>query len=871
MQKRPTGIAKWLLHSLVGRESHYSCLGDLEELYNEIREKSGSIYAGLWFYWQLIWILSLRTKNSIHWSAVMFKNYLKIAVRNINKNRGYSFLNIMGLAVGIAVCILIFTYIVFELNFDRFHDNADDIYRLTLQASFAGQNLHTATSSAPAAAAITSDYPEVVNAARFYDAARVPVAYGNKTFIEEEMLYGDNSVFEIFTFPIINGDNKTPLVRPFTAVISEGIARKYFEDEDPVGKILKMNNISDYEITAVMKNIPPDSHIDFDILLSFETLYSKRKGQVEAWVPLNYHTYVLLQENYDHNLLNAKMPDFIQRYMGDLLKAIGGTGIYELQPFTDIHLHSHLESEMSANSSYYYIYIFAVTAVLILLLACINFMNLSTARSLSRAREIGIRKVMGSYKGNLIRQFLGEAVLYSVVSLVIALFIVKLSMPFFRTITGREIAFSYIEPVWLLPVFFLAAVGVGIIAGSYPAFFLSSFKPIEVLKNKIGRTGMSDIKIRNSLVVFQFVISIALIIGTLVIYQQLIFMKEERLGFNKENVLVIPLKGNIDRGSVPRIQEKIMQHNGISSVTFSSKALFGEQSGDIFIADGSADEHTIIMGNINTDHEFLETAQLELIDGRNFSPELISEENKAVLINETAARRFGMEDPVGKKIVHLTDTGPEGRHVKTVVGLVKDFHIQSMHSLIEPIVINFGLWDLNFMMVRIESGNPSDVFQYLEKCWEEIDPVHSFDYYFLDEAYDRQYRAEEKLVQIFTNFSLLGILIACLGLLGLSAYSAQQKTKEIGIRKVLGAKVSGILYMLNRELLKLIAIAAGIACPVSYILITKWLENFPYRMEPGPSVFILSLVIIIIIAIITVLVQAVKAALANPVRSLRYE
>ncbi|MCP4727606.1 MAG: FtsX-like permease family protein [bacterium] len=871
IKKNPPRTAKMLLQFLIGRETHYSCIGDIEEIYNEVLEDKGRVSAYIWFYSQIIKIISNKLRNSVYWSTVMLRNYIKITLRNIRKNKGYSFLNIMGLAIGIAVCILIFSYIFFELKFDRFHQNSDRIYRLTLEASFAGQNIHTATSSAPAAGALKADYPEVISAVRFSNVETAQVKYGEKEFLEAGMFHTDNSVFEIFTFPIITGDDKIPLIRPYTAVITEETARKYFGDEDPVGKILRINITDEYEITAVMLNIPANSHIKFDILLSFETLVLKNKAAMQAWVPLNYYTYTLLQKNYDYRLLDAKMNDFTQRYMGGLLKAIGGTAEFRLQPFRDIHLHSHLESEISANSNYYYIYIFAVTALFILFLACINFMNLSTSRSISRAKEIGIRKVMGSEKGNLIRQFLGEAIFFSIISLVIALIIVKLAMPFFSIVSGRELEINYLQPVWLLPVFLLAAVVVGVIAGSYPAFFLSSFRPIEVLKSKSGKMGLSDIKIRNVLVVFQFIISISLIIGTLVIYQQTNYMKNEKLGFNKEHVIVVPLKADIDRDSVPQMRDIIKQHPGISSVTFSSRELGGGQSGDVFMPEGAAENQTIIMGNINTGPEFVETAQLELISGRNFSPELTSEQDKTVIINETAAKRFGLDDPVGKNIIYINDVGLEGRVVKKVVGMVKDFHNESMHKVIEPLVINYGYWDLNYIMVRIRPDNIPGVIEHLESNWENIDPAHSFDYYFLDEAYDRQFRAEEKLMQIFINFSFLGILIACLGLLGLSAYSAEQRTKEIGIRKALGAQVSGIVYLLNREFIRLIVIAALIACPISYILITKWLENFPYRTDLSLLTFIISLVIILIIALSTVVFQAVKAAYANPVKSLRYE
>ncbi|MFC1564230.1 ABC transporter permease [candidate division KSB1 bacterium] len=864
-------IAKWFLKLLISRDSHYSCIGDIEEIYNDLLYEKGKLYSAFWFYSQVGRILLDNIKNSVYWSIVMFRNYLKITLRNVRKHKGYSFLNIIGLAVGIAVCILIFSYINLELNFDGFHQNSDRIYRLVLKANFAGQSINIASSSAPAAKALKADYPEVVDAARFNIAERMAVKYRQKAFFEDRMYYADNSVFDIFTFPVIKGDDQTPLIRPYTVVITEDAAKKYFGEEDPVGKILNFNNADEFEVTAVIKNVPANSHLVFDMLMSFETLYSNNKEALEFWVPVNYYTYILLQENYDYRLLDEKLPDFVRRYMGQLLDAIGGTCEYYLQPLASIHLHSHLDAELSANSDYYYIYIFALTAVFILFLACINFMNLSTSRSLSRAKEIGIRKVMGSEKGNLVRQFLGEAVFFSFISLIIAMILVKISIPFFSIVSGREIEINYLQPVWLIPVFLLAAVVVGVIAGSYPAFFLSAFKPVEVLQNKAGKMGLSDIKIRNVLVVFQFIISISLIIGTLVIYQQFIFMKNEKLGFNKEHILVIPLKGNIDGDSVPQIRDVIKQHSGVSNITFSSKVLGGHQSGDLFLPEGSTDNRTILMGNINTDYEFVETAQLEIISGRNFMAEHTGEYDEAVIINETAAKRFGMEDPVGKNIFHVTDVGLEDRTVKKVVGLVKDFHIQSMHSLIEPLVINYGYWDLNYIMIRIRPGNITEALNYLESIWERIDAVHPFDFYFLDEAYDRQFRAEEKLVQIFTNFSFLGIFIACLGLLGLSAYSAEQKTKEIGIRKVLGARVSGILYLFNKDMIRLLLIAAVIACPVSYLLITRWLENFPYRTALDPAVFLMSIGIILFMALSAVMFMAVKAATANPVKSLRYE
>ncbi|MCP4727153.1 MAG: FtsX-like permease family protein, partial [bacterium] len=795
---KPPKIAKYLLKIFVNSSNHYSYLGDVEEVYYEIAGNNGVLKAKFWYLSQVIKMFFPYLKEAFLWRYAMFKNYLKIAFRNIKRQKAYSFINIAGLSVGMAVCILIFNYILFEMSYDKYHTNADSIYRVTLDANVGGMVYNAATSSSPTGEALVKDYPEILNACRIWYNGRMNVKYADDQFEEESVYYADNSVFEIFDYHIIKGDKETPLERPYTVVITESTAQKYFGDEDPVGRMIRMGSDKEYMVTAVMRDVPANSYCVFDMLISMQTRYQRNPASMARWVPLMYHTFVLLEDDYDIRFLESKFPDFIDRYMGEILKAIGGTVEYRLQPLTSIHLHSHLESELGANSDIKYIYLLSLIALFIISLACINFMNLATARSTGRSREVGIRKVLGAEKRRLIIQFIGESVIYSLFALFFALIMVKLVQPLFNSLSGIELNIDLISNPLLILSLIGLSVFVGFAAGSYPAFFLSAFRPVAVLKSKFIR-GKDNAVFRNFLVGFQFVISISLIIGSMVIYSQLNYMKNQKLGFDKEQILIIPVR-SIGFDNVESAKEQLTTFHGVLNVSSSSAIPGQETNVDVYVPEGYSVENKQIMMSISVDHNYISTHGMELVKGRDFSPEISTDRQNAIIINETAAAKFGWEDPIGKEIRTFTDSDMNELQTQIVVGVVKDYHHFSLHKKIEPLHINCSKTNVNQLSIRLRPGMITESLEFMETKCNEINPDGQFNYYFLDDSFEKQYKFEEQLGDLFFYFTLLAIFIACLGLFGLSSFNAEQRIKEIGIRKTLGAKVSGIVILLNKEL-----------------------------------------------------------------------
>jgi putative ABC transport system permease protein len=799
----------------------------------------------------------------------VFKNYLKIALRNLKKHRGYSFINIAGFAISMACCILIILYIYSELNYDRYHENADRIYRLGTNFDIGKMHAKAAVSNHPIGPALSRDYPEVLNAARIRPyRRRTLVEYKEKQFFEEKVFYADNSVFDVFSFPLIRGDRKSALATAYSLVITADAAKKYFVEDDPIGKTLRFNNDSDFTVTGIIKNVPQNSHFTFDMLCSFETIYQHNPAQREKWMgDFNNYTYLLLQENYDFRELEQKFPQLIDKHIGRILKLVGGKVEFFLQPLTSIHLYSDLEGEISGNSDIAFVYIFAAIALFILLIACINFINLSTARSAQRAKEVGMRKVLGSHRSQLIKQFLSESITYSFLAFLIALMLVQLALPLFRSLSGTTLSFKFDEIFWLVPYLIGFVFLIGLIAGSYPAFFLSAFRPVRVLKGR-SKAGAANSRFRSVLVVLQFAISIILIVGTGVITNQLHFMKEKRLGFNKEHVVVLPIREGSIVQSIESIKEELRSHSGVVSVAASSAVPgHGASRHNAFLPEGFELDESQMIGAISIDHNFIPTLDMEVIAGRNFSPEFVADNKKSALINEAAAREFGWDDPIGKTVTELTGNGI----TKTVIGVVKDFHVESLRKKIGPLYIENEPSAFGCISIRIRPRNVSGTMEFLRKKWKEFDSSGTFDYAFLDESFDSQYRAEERLSTIFSYFTLFAIFIACLGLFGLASFTAEQRTKEIGIRKVLGASVYDIVILLSKEFTKWVLLANIIAWPVAYYAMNKWLQDFAYRINTGIWIFIIAGALAVTVALLTVSYQAIKSALSNPVETLRYE
>ena len=798
----------------------------------------------------------------------MFRSYLKVFFRNIQRYKIYSFINVTGLAIGMACCILIVVYIINELSYDRYHEKTNQIYRVGVYMDLGGRSLRAAISNHPVGHFLRREYPEVLDAVRFRRYLyRTLVEYEEARFFEENIFFADDSVFNVFSFPMVKGDPKSALVNPFSIVVTEDMAKKYFGEKDPVGKVIRLDNHSDFTVTGVMKNIPRNSHFTFDMLCSFETFYVNNQGQREKWLgDLDNYTYLLLRDNFDPRQLEQKFPAIVDKHLGPILKALGGEFEFFLQPLTSIHLYSNLEGEISGNSDIAYVYIFAAIAGFILLIACINFMNLSTARSANRAKEVGMRKVLGAHKKKLIIQFLGESLFYSFISLIIAFVFVELALPLFQSLSGRELSSNYAQLPWLILGFIGLTFFVGLSAGSYPALILSSFKPANILKGSL-RTGAADSRFRSVLVVVQFSISIVLIVGTVVIFSQINYMKNRRLGFDKEHIVILPILDGSIRRSIDTIKEELKRQAGISIVSVSSHVPSHGTRHQAFLPEGYTLDQSQMMGAVSIDHDYIPTMGIDIIAGRNFSPEFSTDSGRSILINEAAVRKFGWDDPLGKTIVELTGNGIK----KTVIGVVRDFHMVSLRNVIEPLYIENDSNRFGYVSIRLQPGNIPRTMGLLENKWKEIDPTRTFDYSFLDESFDSQYRAEESLSRIFTNFSLLAIIIACLGLFGLTSFLVEQRTKEIGIRKVLGASVSDIALLLSREFFKWLLVANIIAWPVAYYAMNKWLQSFAYRITLGPGVFFLAALMALLIAVFTVSYQSIKAALANPISALRYE
>lgn len=800
----------------------------------------------------------------------MFKNYLKIAFRNVKNHKAYAFINISGLAIGMACCILIISFITTELSYDRFHKNADRIYRQGLDANLGGNQILMPISTAPAAPAFVQDYPEILDAVRIRRMRNVFIKDRDQEFFEENVILVDNSIFNVFTFPMTKGDPNTALKAAYSMVMTEDTAKKYFGDEDPIGKILKVDNQFDYTVTGVVENVPKNSHFTFDILCSFESLYAQNREAMEVWLSFNLYTYVLLQENFNPKVLENKFPALIDKHMGTALKAIGGEINFFLQPLTKIHLHSHMENEIGANSDIAYIYIFAAIALFILIIACINFMNLATARSALRAREVGIRKVVGAERKELIRQFLGESLIYSLFSMLVAVGLAHLVLPLFSSLSGRELSIDYFGMPWLIPSLIGMILFVGLAAGSYPALFLSSFQPVKVLKGHL-KAGAANARFRSILVVGQFVISIGLIISTGVILNQLRYMKNKNLGFEKGNVVVVRTSDGPAQESIDSIKQEFKKIPGVLNAGLSSQLPGREANVSPFVPEGFSATEAQLMKGIDIDQDFIPTMGITVTEGRNFSTEFGTDSSDAIIINEAAARKFGWSDPIGKKIEHFSGEEIEDRTARTVVGVIKDIHMSSLHNLIMPLLINNESDDWDNISIRINPNNVGSTIDKLRAKWRELYPNQSFDYYFLDESLATLYESEGRLSQIFSSFTLFAIFIACLGLFGMASFTAEQRTKEIGIRKVLGASVSGVVVLLAKDFLKLVLIANIIAWPIAYLAMKKWTQGFSYQAGIGVEMFVITAVMAAVIALLTVSFQSIKAALSHPINAIKYE
>lgn len=809
----------------------------------------------------------------------MLQNYVKVAFRNLFRHKFYSFINIAGLTIGIAVSMLIAFFVIDELSYDKFHSDSDRIYHIYLKAMIQGKAEEGANTCAPIAAASKEELTGVEDAIRLNLWRDVVFRNEDKMYTEKKLLLADSNFFRFFTFDLLEGDPENVLNEPNQIILTENTAKKYFGytvggGESPIGKSLLMGtDKTNCAVVGVMKNPPKNSHFQFDMMLSMITWDFSKRTQ---WTSNSLYSYIKLEENADPEAVSASMLAMSDKYVGpeiekfigisleDWRKAGSGDYAYYMQPMTDIHLHSKAPGGMEAPGDIAYVYLLSIVSVFIILIAVINFMNLSTARSAGRAKEVGIRKTVGAQKGRLIGQFLMESIILSAISSFLAIGVLSISLPFFNQLTGKSIEFiEILSPVFVGAVFLIVLL-VGIMAGSYPAFYLTAFKPAEVLKGKI-RQGAKGGWIRSSLVVFQFMISVFLIVCTLVIYKQLKLVQDKNLGYDKENILIIDNTRTLG-DSKQAFKQRLQALSSVKEVSISNFVPPHVYSNSVYFPNGKTEE-SLLFHQIYADHDYKNTVGFEMHLGRFFSEKFPSD-SSAVIINKKGMEAMGWTTHEGQRIAEPTQEG--GMEFFEVVGIVDDFNFSSLKSEVEPLIIFLADWG-NLMPVRLEKGNINDRVKDVENVWNEMAPGEPFDYSFVDENFESQFRSEQRLGEIFMLFTSLAIFIACLGLFGLATFITEQRSKEIGIRKAMGASVSGVVVLLTKEFTKLVFIGIVLAIAPVIFLMNWWLENFAYKTEIGVWSFVIGGFTALIIAFLTVSYQSVKAAVANPTNALRYE
>lgn len=806
----------------------------------------------------------------------MFKNYLKVALRNFWKNKTFSLINIVGLAIGLCCFLLIAVYVLDELSYDRFHEKADRIYRVNSDIRFGGNELSIPQTSDMMGASLKGDYPQVEEYTRLYtNSGNKLVKKGSEYINEFRVAHADSTFFALFTYPAIAGNTKTALDQPNTVVITESTAKKYFGTSDVLGKTIETNDDSStiYKVTAVIHDMPRNGHFNFDFLFSMKNV-GYQWGQ---YLSHNFNTYLLLKKGTDFRAFEKKFPQYIDKYVvpqarqymqinsiQEFEKA-GNKIVYTLTPLTDIHLRSDRSFEISPSGNIQYVYIFSAIALFILLLACINFMNLTTARSANRAREVGIRKVLGTQRKNLLLQFLTESTLMVFFSLVIAIGLTYFVLPLFNNVSGKTMSMSILFSPLVLPLLVALPLFVGLLAGSYPAFYLSFFKPIEVLKGQLS-SARGNGRLRSTLVVFQFATAIVLIVGTMVVYSQLNYIRLKDLGFKKDQVLIVNDAYALN-GKIESFKNEMLQQPGVAGGTISSYLPVSQSSrnDNSYSRDAVMDsKNGFNMQSWTIDYDYLKTMGMEIKSGRNFSKDF-GTDTSAVIINETAAKFLNHTDPIGKKIYSL---GSNSSY--TIIGVVKNFNFESLHKTVGPLAFFLGR-SSGLVSFKVKAANIPAILKTVEGKWKAMAPGMPFSYRFMDDSFAEMYQSEQRAGKIALIFSVLAIVIACLGLFGLATFIAEQRTKEIGIRKVLGANVAGIVGLLSRNFVRLVFIAFVIATPVAWWVMSKWLQDFEYRIQLSWWIFLLAGLAALLIALFTVSFQAIKAAVANPVKNLRTE
>jgi putative ABC transport system permease protein len=852
----PPRIAAGILRQATLASDRLSILGDFEEIHRDLWNREGRWKARSWYWGQVIASLPMFLKTQFYWSFAMLKNYLKVTLRNLFKHKGYSILNIAGLAVGMACSILILFWVKNELSYDKFHMNPENIRVVASLSNRNGQGIRTQTSPPPIAAAIIKDIPEVENATRYFTRNDVLLKYGNDVFNENDVAFSDASFFSLFNFPFVEGSPKTALKTPDEMILTERLARKIFGTGPAIGRMIIVNNNLSFRVSGIVKDPPRTSTLNFSLILPFDTLknfggfFANIADPQQSWGIFLINTYVRLRPGASIEKVNAGLAGILDRAP---LPKEGLPSLY-IVPFLSLHLHA-----LQGGGPITYVYIFSLIGIFVLLIACFNFINLSTARAGRRAREVAMRKVVGANRSNVVGQFFGESLATTFLAFLLSLVLAAAALPFFNSLSGKSLRPGDIDTSLVLGLLALVIV-TGIVAGSYPALVLSSFRPALVFRQAL-KGGSSTF--RKVLVVLQFAISIALIICTINVSRQMNHIRSYDLGFDHNQVLMIPLRASL----LPKLETlkgELLRNPGIRGVTATSARLAaGPMTKSFFDWEGKTPEQQFPMSFMSVDYGFPETFDVKLAAGRAFSKEFPTDQS-AFMINEAAARKTGLTAPLGKK---MSFNGVNG----TIIGIVKDFYFQPLYNAVDPLVLIMNPGLLNHIAIKIGPGDIRRTVDFVRAAILSLSPDYPYNAFFLDEEFGRIYAAETRLGNLFLAFSILAVFISCLGLFGLAAFMAEQRTREIGIRRVLGASISNITRMLSRDFALWVLAANLMAWPAAFFAIGSWLKSFAIRAPFSPWSYLSAAGLGLLIALVTVGFQAVRAATADPVRALKYE
>jgi putative ABC transport system permease protein len=863
----PPLIPRLVLKFFLKGEDFFEFSGDIDEIYRYKIGCEPKWRAKAWYWLRVMESIPGMLRDIVYWRIIMIKNYLKIALRNFQRHKGYSLINIAGFAVGMAVCLLILIYVRHELSYDTYHKDGDRVYRIAQDIRSPSSNRVFAPISPMVAPTLMSDFPQVEKAGRAFTFVQTRLLRrGDTFFYEDRFMYADPELFEVLTIPFIQGNPQTALSRPQTLVISERMTLKYFGHENPVGQTIEVNDDT-YEITGVVTDCPENTHLKYDLIASMETFSDWE--EMSNWHSTMFYTYIKLKPNVNGEEFSRQISNLADRYVGEKLKEWGESYHYFLQPVSGIHLHSHIRYETEPSGNPQYVTIFSFVGLFILVIACLNFMNLSTARSVNRAKEVGMRKVVGAKRCQLVGQFLGESLLVTLVSLGLAMAIARFAVPLINDVTGIALDFGQLSNPVIVFGLIAGSIVVGLAAGVYPALVLSAFRPISTIKGS-QKTGARSFAMRNGLVVVQFAISIVLIIGTLIMSKQFQFMKNQHLGFEKDQKLVLPIRGGISiQENYESVKNQFTELPFVHSAAVSSSVPGRDVSNFAISLVGEEDSKNQSMFHLYFDHDFIPLYAIEMAAGRAFQKEMSTDIAGAFLINEAAVAAFGWKSPeeaIGKRL----RTGFGGR-VNPIIGVVKNFHYRGLQTQVEPLVMEYNPQLFRHLTLNLDISDLTNAIATVESQWKSLYPDHPFESFFLDTDFDRQYRSDEQVGKIFGIFTILGLFIACLGLLGLASFTTESRTKEIGIRKVLGASVPGIAIMLSKQFTQWVFLANIIAWPLAYYFMNRWLKNFAYRTDLNILIFFASAILVLAVALLTVSFQSIRAATTNPADSIRYE